>query len=428
MAVQILRLARAAVLVSVAGLSGHAGVSATDASWLQWGGPRRNFTADITGLTAKWPQEGPRRLWNRTLGEGHSAIIVDGGRLYTMYRPAGMLSMVRRSQQETIAAFDAATGKTVWEHTYNAPTSGLDLSQGAGPHSTPLIVGATLYAMSSRVEMFALDKQTGKLRWSHDLQKEFGAKQPDRGYAPSPIGYRDTVIVPVGAPNASVIAFNQKTGAVAWKGGTFPVAPASPIVIAVDGQDQLVVFGGDQVVGLDPANGAVLWRHPHKTEWGLNISTPVWGPDNQLLVSSAYSSGTRLLKLTRAGSATTVHEQWYQNRMRVHIGTVIRLGDFAVGSSGDFGPCPTVGIDLKTGNILWQDRQFARSTFLHADNKLLIMDEDGNIGLATVTRSGLTVLSKASVLSNISWTVPTLVGTTLYVRDRRNMAAFALGS
>ena len=81
--------------------------------------------------------------------------------------------------------------------------------------------------------------------------------------------------------------------------------------------------------------------------------------------------------------------------MRVHIGTVIRLGDFAVGSSGDFGPCPTVGIDLKTGNVLWQDRQFARSTFLYADNKLIIMDENGNLGLATAARDGLKVLARA---------------------------------
>jgi hypothetical protein len=39
----------------------------------------------------------------------------------------------------------------------------------------------------------------------------------------------------------------------------------------------------------------------------------------------------------------------------------------------------------------------------------------------------LKVLSKASVLQNLSWTPPTLVGTTLYVRDRKTIAAFNLG-
>jgi hypothetical protein len=98
-----------------------------------------------------------------------------------------------------------------------------------------------------------------------------------------------------------------------------------------------------------------------------------------------------------------------------------------VGASGDFGPCPTVGIDLKTGSVLWQNREFARSTFLHADNKLIIMDEDGNLGLATAARDGLKILAKAPILSGRAWTVPTLVGTTLYVRDRKNLVALALG-
>jgi outer membrane protein assembly factor BamB len=282
--------------------------------------------------------------------------------------------------------------------------------------------------MSSRTQIFALDKQNGRLIWTHDFLKEYGARQDDRGYSPSPLAYRDTVIVPAGGPGASVVAFNQKTGALVWKGGNFDVGPASPILINVDGQDQLVASGANEMVGMSPDGGAVLWTHPHKTDWGLNISTPVWGPGNTLFVSAAYNNGARMLRLAQSGGKTTVNEQWFQNRMRVHIGTVIRLGDMAIGSSGDFGPCPTVAIDVKTGNVLWQNRAFARSTFLYADNKLVIMDEDGTLGLATATRDGMTVLARASILKNRAWTVPTLVGTRLYVRDRRNIVALDLGS
>ena len=389
-----------------------------DTAWLQWGGPRRNFMVESGILAGKWPAGGPKRLWSRALGEGHSAILVENGRLYAMYRQGGA---------ERIAALDAATGKAIWEYGYDESTQGLNLSEGAGPHSTPLILGKRVFAVSSRVKLFAIHKQTGKRAWSHDLVKEFGAEQDDRGYAPSPIAYRDTLIVIAGAPRASVVAFNPATGAPLWTGGDFPVAPGSPLLINVDGQDQLVVLGTDEVVGMDPSNGVVLWRHPHRTQYGLNISTPVWGGDNLLFVSSAYNNGARALRLRQAGGKTTVKEEWFQNRMRVHIGTVIRLGDFAVGSSGDFGPCPTVGIDLRTGNVLWQDRQFARSTFLYADHKLIIMDENGNLGLATASRDGLKVIARAPILSARAWTVPTLSGTTLYVRDRKQIVALALG-
>ena len=172
-----------------------------------------------------------------------------------------------------------------------------------------------------------------------------------------------------------------------------------------------------------------LWSHPHKTDWGLNISTPVWSPsDHVLFASAAYSSGSRALELHQAGGKTTVTEKWYTNRMRVHIGTVIRLGDYAYGSSGDFGPAFLSAVEMKTGRIVWQDRSFSRAQLLYADGKLILLDEDGNLGLADVSPGGLKVLARASVLQNLSWTPPTLAGTTLYVRDRKTIAAFNLGA
>jgi hypothetical protein len=100
---------------------------------------------------------------------------------------------------------------------------------------------------------------------------------------------------------------------------------------------------------------------------------------------------------------------------------------YAYGSSGDFGPAFISAIDMKTGNIAWQDRSFSRAQLLYADGKLVVLDEDGTLGLATISPQGLKVLARASVLTNLAWTPPTLVGTSLYVRDRKTMAAFDLG-
>jgi outer membrane protein assembly factor BamB len=408
--------------------------AAPSADWQQWGGPRRNFTVDAGAIAGSWPAQGPRRLWTRALGEGHSSILVEGGRLYTMYRPAGLLSAVRRTQEEAVVALDAATGRTIWEHKYAGPTGGLNLEYGAGPHSTPLIVGDRLFAVGSRKELFALDKRTGRAIWSHDLAKAFGSPLEDRGYSPSPLAFGETIILPVGGPGHAVMAFSQATGKVVWRKHDFTIAPASPLLISVGGQQQLVVFGADEIVGLEPAGGEMLWRHPHRTEWGLNISTPVFGPDNLLLISSAYNSGTRVLQLNQAAGKTTVKELWFNNRMRVHIGTVIRLGDHAYGSSGDFGPAFITAINVKTGEIAWRDRSFSRSTFLHVrqpgettSGRLLLLDEDGTLAIADVSPQGIKVLSRADVLTKTAWTVPTLDGTKLYVRDRKEITALELG-
>ncbi len=398
--------------------------------WHQWGGPSRDFTVQSGRLAERWPSSGPRKLWSRSLGQGQSSVLVAGSSLYTMYRPSTNSQPRRPGQEESIVSLDASTGQVLWEFRYPAPADGMDVSQGAvPPHATPLVLGDRLYATSSQRQLFALDRVTGRRLWNRDLVSEYSAPRPrELGYACSPLAYQGRIIVTTGIEKNAVMAFDAKTGALAWKGGEFAPGPASPIVIDVDGQPQLVVFGRDRVVGMDPGNGRPHWSHPHPNNVGLNVSTPLWLSDRHLLlVSAAYDAGTRALELRQIGGRTTVTERWFTRRLRIHFGTMLRVGDLAIGSSGDFGPAFLTAVDLDSGTVAWQDRGFARAQLLHADAKLLILDEDGVLALATVTPRGLTVLSRAQIADSVSWTPPTLVGTRLYVRDRETIAAFELG-
>jgi hypothetical protein len=84
-------------------------------------------------------------------------------------------------------------------------------------------------------------------------------------------------------------------------------------------------------------------------------------------------------------------------------------------------------MNVGTGAVAWQDRAFARAQLLYADGKLIILDEDGTLALATVSPQGMKVLARAQLLEHRAWTPPTLIGRTLYVRDRKTLAAFDLG-
>jgi len=147
-----------------------------------------------------------------------------------------------------------------------------------------------------------------------------------------------------------------------------------------------------------------------------------------LLVASAYNSGSRALRITRQGGQTRVEELWFTKRLRIMFGNAIRIGDFVYGTSGDFGPAFLTALDMKTGELAWQERGFGRSSLLHADGKVVILDEDGSLILARVSPKGLQVLSKTQLFQTTSWTVPALVGTTLYARDRAKILALDLGS
>jgi outer membrane protein assembly factor BamB len=387
-----------------AGLLACAIAAGASLDWRQFAGPHRNFTSEAKGLANSWPASGPKKLWSRDL--------------YTMYR--------RGSDEVTLAAA-TGTGKTLWEHTENASfPGGMAIENGPGPHATPLVTADAVYAVGILAHLVCLDKKTGKVVWSHDLWREFNGTPMDRGYSVSPIAWKNTVIMKVGGAGHALMAFNQKDGKAVWQKQDFANSPSSPVIIRVDGQDQLAAVMGDEVVGINPDSGDLLWKYPHTTSWHLNIALPLWTDDNTLFVSSAYNGGCVALELHVANGKTQVKEVWANNRMRVHIGNLLRIGDVLYGSSGDFGPAPLTALDAKTGKVLWQDRAFPKATFLYADGKLIAVDEDGNLSLATVSPAGLKLLSRVTLLRSNAWTAPALAGTVLYVRDRHSLMALDL--
>jgi len=388
-------------------------------TWPAWGGPNGNFSVDENGLPATFAVAAPKRLWQRNLGEGYSSIVTDGALLYTMYR---------RGHEEVVVAIDPATGKTEWEYAYDAifrPEMGME--NGSGPHSTPLVLGNCVYTIGILAKMHAFNKKTGKIVWQKDLYKDFpGSTFMDRGYPVSPIAYKDTIVVKLGEYGHAVVALNPRDGSLVWQKQNFKNAPSTPIIVNVDGQDQLVTTFSDEVAGLDPSNGNLLWSHPHSTSWGLNISTPVWGPGNLLFISSAYNGGARVLHLAQSGGKTKVEELWSGNRVRVHHSNVIRIGDYVYGSSGDFGPAPMTAVDIRTGKVAWQDRTFGKVNMVLVGGKVILLDEEGDLAVATLSPQGMQVRWRMPLLQSNAWTAPTLVGTNLYVRDRHTMTALDL--
>jgi outer membrane protein assembly factor BamB len=231
-----------------------------------------------------------------------------------------------------------------------------------------------------------------------------------------------------GGKQNALLKLRQSDGGVIWKRHSLQIAHSSPLLIDVDGQPQVVSLLAQEVIGFDPESGDILWRFKHPTQYGLAVSTPVGAPGNLVFVSSAYEGGSRVLQLTRSGGATQARELWNNRRIQSHFGTVIRRGEHLYLSSGHNGPAFIMAVELRTGRILWQVRDFAKAQLLDADGKLLILDEDGHLGLGLASPERFQAIAKWPLLAAISWTPPTLVGTRLYVRDRQSILALDLGS
>jgi len=397
----------------------RAGVSGgSSGDWLLWGGPHHDFIAPSTGLAATWPATGPRKLWSRALGDGYSAVAVEGTTLYTAYR---------RGSQDVIIALDSRTGTTIWEYAYEAPfKNSYDEAVGPGPYAMPQVVGDRIVTASGIGKIHSLDKQTGRPVWSHDVYTEFGGTRLPFGYSCHALPYKDMLILLAGGRSSAALAFRQSDGAVVWKGLSFQNAHSSPLLIEVDGQPQVIALIASEVIAINPDNGQLLWRHPHNTQHGLAISTPVWAPGNLLFISSAYEGGSRVLELHQAGGKTTVKELWSNQKLKSHFGAVIRQGDYMYFSSGHDGPAFMTCVNLRTGQVAWQERGFAKAQLVAGDDKLILLDEDGMLALIDPKPAAFRVLAKVSLLEHLSWTPPTLSGTKLYIRDRHNLMALDL--
>jgi len=388
--------------------------------WTQWGGPHRNFQTDAAGLKDTWPAAGPRVVWKRPLGEGYSAPAVENGVLYTMYG---------RPREEVVVAADADTGRTLWERANAMPfTSDAAREQGNGPYSAPLVAGDRLFTTGVAGRLQCVDKKSGAVLWSKELVTDLRGSRMMYGYASSPIAFRDLVIVPVGGPGRGLMAFQQADGTVAWSRVDLGNVYSSPLLIDVDGLEQLVAVLDGAMVAVNPHNGDLQWQVPFKADYSIAISMPVWGPGNILFVSAEYNAGAKVIRLERAGVQTRATELWSSNRLRLHHGNAMLIdGVFYFSSGGKGSQAILTAVDAQTGKIYWQQRSIQKATFVWADQKLITLDEDGALMIAHPSREGFRITATAPLLSRLSWTPPALVGDRLYIRDRRDLMCVELG-
>jgi len=387
--------------------------------WTQWGGPNRNFQTEASGLPDSWPASGPRIVWKRPIGEGYSSTIVEDNALYTMYG---------RRREEVVLAANAQTGATLWEHpTPMTFESDAAREMGNGPYATPLLVGDRLFTAGVAGRLQCLDKKTGKLLWTQQLWSDHRGSNLMYGYASSPIAFRETVIMPVGGPGKALMAFQQADGRVVWSRNDFGNVYSSPVLINVSGLDQLAAVMDGAVIAVNPHNGDLQWQVPFKADFSIAVASPVWGPDNLLFVSAEYNAGAKVIQLQRNGLQTKATELWSSNRLRLHNGNAMRIGDALYFSSGGKGSQAILSaVDVRTGKIHWQERSIEKATFVWADQKLITLDQDGNLLIAHPSTQGFRISAKAPLLTHLAWTPPVLVGSRLYIRDRRNMMAVDL--
>lgn len=290
--------------------------------WPWWRGPTRNGIAVGSAPTKFGDTEGV--LWKTPVpGRGHSSPIVVGQKVF-------LTTADKDKQIHSVLAFDRKDGQQLWQ---------VEISQGGFPaknhpkntEATPTIAsdGERLFVTffhHETVQATALDFN-GKQIWQQTVGA-FNPKKYEYGYAPSPLLYRETVIVAGEYDGKSFLAaLNRSNGKDVWQTPRPDnISFSTPVIAHVAGKDQLLLTGNERITSFDPASGKELWST--KGVATATCGTVVWNKD------TVFGSGGYPQSETAAVKADGSGQVIWRNKQSLYEPSLIVVDGYVYGFTG----------------------------------------------------------------------------------------------
>jgi outer membrane protein assembly factor BamB len=383
--------------------------------WTNFRGPKRDGNYDEKPVLTSWPSNGLTALWKQPVGLGYGSFSVADGRAYTIEQRRG---------QEVVAAYDVASGRELWTQRWNAEYSPGD-DTGDGPRATPTWDQGRLYALGGTGELRCLDANSGTVIWGKNILADNQAPNLQWGVAGSPLIVDDKVIVlPGGANNKSIVAYNKMTGAPVWKALSDQQAYVSPMLVELAGRRQIIVVTASRVVGLVPESGALLWSYPWDTSMGINVSQPVIVDKNRFFLSSGYGKGAALVEVKGSGQTYTPMTIWENINMKNKFNSSVYYNGYVYGLDEGILTC----LDVNTGDRKWKGGRYGYGQVLVASGNLIVTSDSGDLALVKASPDAYTEVARFSAIQGKTWNIPAIADGRLIVRNANEMAAYDISA
>ena len=407
-----LRPIAAAVLVSA--LAAHLHAQAGPADWPQWRGPNRDGVISSFTEPKSWPEKLTRK-WKVDVGLGYATPVVIGNRVYMF---------ARQGDEEVLGALDADTGRVLWRTTYPATftISPAAARHEKGPKATPTFADGKLFTLGMTGIVSAFDAATGKRLW------QTPPSQPGPLYhtSMSPLVDRGLAIVHVGSHGRGALtAFDVNTGVVKWRWDGDGPGYGSPIVAEFDGTRQIITFTQDNLVGVSASTGALLWKRRFETNYTQNCITPVlYG---QTVIVSGLDKGVTAFKLVKANGQWSPVDVWENTEVSMYMANGVIVHDTFVAlshkNSGQF-----FALDARTGKTMWKSapRQATNAAISRAGDLLFILKDDAELLIARSGATGLETVKTYAVADSATWSAPAVSGRRLFVKDVASLTLWTI--
>ena len=296
-----------------------------DGDWPGFRGPNRDGRLFGVTFDTDWKQNPPQLLWKQRIGPGWSSFAVVGDWVFTQEQ---------RGDTEAVVAYDATTGKTRWVNELDERFE--ETVAGAGPRATPTFHDGMIFTMGGNGVVQCINAVSGKTIWQQDVRKDVEAKVPIWGFCSSPLIYQNLVIViGTGETDQSTVAYNIADGKMQWAKGDAKHSYASPHLLSVDGQDQVLIASDLGLEAFDPTTGSVLWEHQWDIKGMARIVQPLVIQESdknpQVLLGTGYGEGARLLELNRNDATWSAEAKWTTNRLKPYFNDLVLHHDHCYG-------------------------------------------------------------------------------------------------
>ncbi len=383
--------------------------------WPSFHGPLRDNVSRETGLMKKWPEGGPRLVWKRSgIGLGYSGVSLAEGRIFT----AGDFDDV-----EKVIALDL-DGRLLWERVNGESWTGAY----PGSRTTPSWSGGMLYQMNPKGRLAAFKAESGGEVWNADLKERFGARYGTWAMSENVAVEGGPVYCIPGGGDALMVALDRLTGKTVWVNDALDETAAycSPIIVTHNGRRQLIAMTQKSIVGVDAADGKLLWSHPHLTRGDQNVNAPLYH-EGYVFTASGHSGGGRVVKINESSSA--VEELWWDKDLDNCHGSVMQAGGYLFGSSCRAGGRGFFCAELLTGRLAFREKRMEKLSLTAAEGLIYGLGQEGAMHLVRPTPEKLEIISSFAIpqdTKELAWAHPVIAGGRLYLRRGEYLYAYDL--
>ena len=374
--------------------------------WPNWRGPDYNGISKEKDFNPKFPDSGANILWQKSIGTGFSSISVSGGRVYTTGNSGTKETKNNKDNKDTIYCLDAETGKEIWTYSFLAALD--PVRYDGGPNATPTVDGDKLYCFAREGDIFCFDAVSGDIIWQKNIIADFGLKPITYGYSSSPVIFKEMVLLNGGAHG---FAFDKNNGKLLWKTSEESKdGYSTPVFLDIGKEKLILIFTGDALRCINLKDGKQHWEYPWETRHDLNVADPIIS-DDTVFISSGYGTGCALLKFDNS----KVDLVWKNKEIRNHFNSSVLLDGYIYGFDEKTLKC----LKLSDGSVAWSEKGLGKGSLMMADNKLIILSDDGLLVIANATSEKFDKISEAKILDGRCWTVPVLSGGKVYARNAK---------